>query len=226
MDIIKTIFIRKKVAPEKLIPYGFSKNGEIYSYSTLLSESGFTMTVNISEQGEISTAVIDPAFNQPYTLHLTENAAGSFVGGVKAEYEQILTDISDKCFEPDVFKTDIAVALIKYIRSTYGDEPEFLWQKFPENAVVRRKDNKKWYAVFLTVSRRKLGFDSDEKAEIIDLRMTPDDIVKKVDNNVILSGYHMNKQHWITICLDGSVPFDEICRMIDDSYLLAKKEKK
>jgi predicted DNA-binding protein (MmcQ/YjbR family) len=33
-------------------------------------------------------------------------------------------------------------------------------------------------------------------------------------------GYHMNKQHWNTIILDGSVSEDEIASMIDDSYHL------
>ena len=38
----------------------------------------------------------------------------------------------------------------------YCDELEFLWQKFPDNAVWRRKDNKKWYGALLTVSKEKL----------------------------------------------------------------------
>ena len=180
MDIIKSIFNNKIVSIEKLKKFGFKKKRGICSYSTLLPESGFTMTVNISEQGEISAAVIDPAFNEPYTLHLSDNASGSFVGCVKTEYEQVLTDIAEKCFEPNVFKTELAKSLIKYIQDKYSDELEYLWKKFPENAVVRRKDNQKWYAAFLIVSRRKLGFDSDEKTEIIDLQMSPDDIGKKL----------------------------------------------
>lgn len=51
-----------------------------------------------------------------------------------------------------------------------------MWKKFPDNTVVRRKDNKKWYAAILTVSRRKLGFDSNEMVEILDLKMTSEDI--------------------------------------------------
>jgi len=33
-------------------------------------------------------------------------------------------------------------------------------------------------------------------------------------------GYHMNKRHWNTLILDGSIPDDEIFSMIDDSYAL------
>lgn len=31
-------------------------------------------------------------------------------------------------------------------------------------------------------------------------------------------GYHMNKNHWNTVTLDGSIPEPEIWGMIDDSY--------
>lgn len=34
----------------------------------------------------------------------------------------------------------------------------------------------------------------------------------------VLPGYHMNKKHWNTIHLDGSIPVGEIERMIDNSY--------
>ena len=30
--------------------------------------------------------------------------------------------------------------------------------------------------------------------------------------------YHMNKKHWISIILDGSMKEEEICRLIQDSY--------
>jgi predicted DNA-binding protein (MmcQ/YjbR family) len=33
-------------------------------------------------------------------------------------------------------------------------------------------------------------------------------------------GYHMNKKHWNTVTLDGSLPDEEIFAMIDDSYSL------
>ncbi len=41
----------------------------------------------------------------------------------------------------------------------------------------------------------------------------------------ILPGYHMNKKHWNTIIVDGSIPKKLIQQMIDDSYKLAGKIK-
>lgn len=39
----------------------------------------------------------------------------------------------------------------------------------------------------------------------------------------VLPGYHMNKKHWNTVLLDGSVPDYEIERMMDRSYGLVVK---
>ncbi len=36
-------------------------------------------------------------------------------------------------------------------------------------------------------------------------------------------GYHMNKKHWNTIVLNGSIPTKEILKMIDHSYDLVVK---
>lgn len=42
----------------------------------------------------------------------------------------------------------------------------------------------------------------------------------------VLPGYHMNKRHWNTVVLDGSVPAPELARMIDVSYELVVRSLK
>jgi len=39
----------------------------------------------------------------------------------------------------------------------------------------------------------------------------------------IIPGYHMNKEHWNTIIIDGSLPNELIKEMINDSYNLVVK---
>lgn len=41
----------------------------------------------------------------------------------------------------------------------------------------------------------------------------------------VLPGYHQNKEHWNSIILDGSVPDEEIKRMIAESYDLIVGKK-
>ena len=43
----------------------------------------------------------------------------------------------------------------------------------------------------------------------------------------VLPGYHMNKKHWNTIIVDGTLSNKQLKQMIDDSYsLVAGKAKK
>jgi len=42
----------------------------------------------------------------------------------------------------------------------------------------------------------------------------------------VLPGWHLNKEHWNSIVLDGTVPDGEIKRMIEESYDLTKPKKK
>jgi predicted DNA-binding protein (MmcQ/YjbR family) len=112
--------------------------------------------------------------------------------------------------------------VIQYARDSYGDELEFLWQRFSDNAILRRKDTNKWYAALLVLSKRKLGLNPDETIDILDLRMNPEDAEIVLDGCKYFPGYHMNKKHWFTICLDGSVPLEEIYQRIDASYALSK----
>ena len=138
---------------------------------------------------------------------------------------EVLQDIADKCYETEIFKSKQALEIISYIRQKYGDELEFLWERLSDNAVWRRKDNDKWYGVLLSLPRRKLGIKSDEIVEIIDLKGEPEALKSLIDNKHYYPGWHMNKKHWYTIILDGSVSLDEICHRIDASYLLANSER-
>ena len=53
----------------------------------------------------------------------------------------------------------------------------------------------------------------------INLKCDPEEarILRDIFKSVI-SGYHMNKEHWNTLILNGSIPRKEIERMIDVSY--------
>ena len=180
------------------------------------------MRIEITANGEVKTEVTDLNSGEPYTLHLVEDACGSFVGAIRSDYERVLTDISDNCFEKDVFKGDCAHKVIEYVREKYGDELQYLWRTFPSNAVWRIKDNEKWYAVLLLLSKRKLGLNSDEMITVIDLRIDPKILPNIIDGKRYFPGYHMNKKNWFTMCLDGSVSAEEICDWIDKSYIIAE----
>lgn len=217
------VFKNKRLITDKLIPFGFILDGDIYYYNTEILDGQFLMSVTVNCDGKIDTKLIDTAGDEEYVLHLIPDSQGKFIGQIREEYEKVLERISDICFETEIFKSKQSKKLIEYVREKYGDELEFLWAKFPDNAIWRRKDTSKWYAALLTVSKNKLSIKSDEIVEIINLRMKPEELKKIVDNELYFPGWHMNKKNWITIILDGSVSFDEICRRLDESYKLAVK---
>lgn len=223
--IIERIFKYKVPNFDKLVEFGFQMLDNKYVYSTLIVDNEMKLTVTVDMQGNVFTEVFDIEINDIYTLFLADEAVGTYVGQIRQEYEEILTCISVKCFFKEVFVGKYAKAIIDYVKEKYGDELEFLWQKFSDNAIIRRQDNLKWYGVMLKLSKRKLGFDSDEIIDILDLRMRTQDIENLKDNNNYFPGYHMNKKHWITIILDGSVCFEEICKRLDESYCLAAQTK-
>ncbi len=208
---------------DRLLAFGFCEIESGYEYVQKIIDGHMVMIVNVGFDGAIRTRVIDCLSGEEYVLHRIPSAEGSFVGRVRSEHDALLDEIRAKCFGTTVFKNFQTQAVLEYVRNTYGDDPEFLWERTPQNAIVRRKDNQKWYLALLTVSRQKLGMDSPESVEIIDLRMNPDEVPKTVDRIHYFPGFHMNKKHWITILLDGIVPLKEICGRIDDSYRLAKK---
>lgn len=223
MSNINAVFKNRKVRRDRLLPFGFSKKANTYAYSAPLIDGQFNMRVVVDDKGEISADVIDSGSGDCYVLHRVSGAKGPFAGRIREEYENILAKIADACFEADVFKSQDAGQIIRYVREKYRDEPQFLWKRFPDNAIYRRQDSKKWYAALLTVQKRKLGVDEDGTIEIIDLRGEPENITALVDGRKYFPGYHMNKKHWFTICLNHSVPIREIRRRIDDSHALAAK---
>ncbi|MDE7208820.1 MAG: MmcQ/YjbR family DNA-binding protein [Clostridia bacterium] len=222
--IIEEIFKKKVIDFDKLSQYGFVLNKENYEYQIEILDKQMTLFISIDKKGAINTQVVDLETQEQYTLFLAEDAVGSFVGIVRQEYERVLRDVADKCCITQVFKSKYSQDVIEYVRTKYGDELEFLWKKFDDNAIWRRKDNGKWYGLILIVPKSKLGIDSEEKVEIIVLRVSPQEVGNLIDNKRYFPAYHMNKKSWITICLDGSMEIGEIYRRIDDSYVLALKK--
>lgn len=219
-----SIFSGKSYDADRLVAFGFIHKENCFTYSSPLSKSGFEIKITVCKNGNISADVIDTETQEIYALVKVPEASGEFVGSIRNEFEKVLSEVCEKCFSPDVFSSAFVKTIIRYIENRHGGRLEYLWKKFPQNAIVRRKDNAKWYAAFLNLPRSKLGLKGNEKTDIIDLRIDPAEVDAVVDGQKYFPGYHMNKKHWITICLDGSVPPEEIYERIDASYRLAGKK--
>ena len=212
----------KKIDLKRLKKFGFKLKDNCYYYDTFLLNNQFKMSVKINLDNSIFSEIVDIETNEPYILHLLEIKRNGYSEKVHKAYSEVLEKIKKECFEDEVFKVSYTKEIIDYVKNKYGDELEFLWEKSPKNAVARRKSSNKWYAVILTISKRKLNLDSDKIIEVINLHNSSEEIEKLIDNKRYFPAYHMNKKYWCTICLDGTVEVKEIYKLIDISYELAK----
>ena len=58
----------------------------------------------------------------------------------------------------------------------------------------------------------------------INLKCDPGKVVElREEYEAVQPGYHMNKKHWNTIIIDGSIPNKKILEWIDHSYNLVAK---
>ena len=214
----------KTIEYEKLIEYGFQKEGENYFLKTPIYHGQFEMMVTITEKSKTSK-LIDLESNEEYILVDIEDSAGKFVGEVREEYEHKLQDIFKKCTIHSVFNNQQTKQIIQYIREKYQDELEFLWEKFDSNAIWRNKETKKWYGLLGKIPKNKLGISSEEVVEILNLHYRKEKIDTILAKPNIYPGYHMNKKSWITIILDDSVETETIYQLIDYSYQLSLSKK-
>lgn len=222
MREIKDFTKNKKINFKKLEKFGFKLKDNSYYYHTFLLKNQFKMSVKINLDSSIFSEVIDTETDEPYILHLLEEKRSGFSEKVYKAYSEVLEKIKIECFEDNIFKANYTKEIIEYAKNKYGDELEFLWEKSPNNAVLRRKTTNKWYIVILTISKRKLGIDDDEIIEVINLHNTAEEVERSIDYKKYFPAYHMNKKYWYTICLDRTVELEEIYRLIDVSYELAK----
>lgn len=99
------------------------------------------------------------------------------------------------------------------LNDTYEDYPfhDYNW------TVMRHRGNKKMFAAIC----ERLG------NIWVNVKCNPDNAFmwREIFDSVI-PAYHMNKKHWNSIILDGSIPRDEIQTMVKDSYELTKPKKR
>ena len=116
--------------------------------------------------------------------------------------------------------------LEKILCETYAADMDHPWIKYPNYEVFRHSNNKKWFALIMDVSKNKLGFAGDEILDIVNFKCDPALIGSLRMENGFFPAYHMNKDSWITVALDGTVDDEEIKVLADMSYELTSTKKR
>ena len=111
--------------------------------------------------------------------------------------------------------------LFEWAKETYGTEPDYPWNDW--NCVLRHKHNNKWYALIMEIEETKLGLNSDKIVDVLNVKCDPLLIGSLRMKEGFYPAYHMNKDKWISILMDGTVPDNEIMELVELSYSLTKK---
>lgn len=114
-----------------------------------------------------------------------------------------------------------------YVLEQYGVEPDYPFPKDSNSGVLRHLNSQKWFAIVMPAPKKYLGTGADGHEDVITMKCDPMLIDSLIQRDGYYRAYHMNKQQWISIRLDGSVPMDKICNLVDFSFeLTGKKSKK
>ena len=73
MNIEEKVFKKEKLNKEKLIPYGFIKEGNTYKYSKKFMNGNFRADIYIDENGNVSGKVYDLEMEEEYTNFRVED---------------------------------------------------------------------------------------------------------------------------------------------------------
>lgn len=208
------IFRRYQVIVHLLIPYGFMKTNHAYVYRKYFFNDEFQAIITI-HQGNVSGRVIDQNTMEEYVNLRIQSQTGSFVQQVRSEYESILLDIRNHCFEERCFISDQANRIHECIMKRFSNPVEHPWKKDPYSAVYRNPQSQKWYALILRVIDKQ---DISNQEDVLNIKLDPEEIKELLKKRGFQSAYHMNKKHWITIILNDTCTDDQIMALIEKSH--------
>ena len=114
---------------------------------------------------------------------------------------------------------------LEYCLNTYGTSPDYPFDEDFETAVLRHADNRKWYAIVMRVSRHKLGFESDEVIDVVNLKLPTEMFSSFGASDGVYPAYHMNKLHWISVLLPDA-PNDVVHFLANVSFEATKSKIK
>ena len=116
--------------------------------------------------------------------------------------------------------------LFQYARDAWGTEPEYPWMDEPSFAVLRHSLGGKWYGLVMNLPRKTLGLPGEGSVDVLNLKLDPALVYILREQPGYLPAWHMNKTHWLTVLLDGSVPSERIRDLLAQSYGLTRKKMK
>jgi predicted DNA-binding protein (MmcQ/YjbR family) len=107
-----------------------------------------------------------------------------------------------------------------YITETYSAEGEHLFAQYPSFLVFRHRGKRKRFAVIMDIPRKNLKLPGEGEINVVNLKCDTRLTGTFCMEPGIFLGWHMNKAHWLSVALDGSVDDEKIKFLVDVRYEL------
>ena len=108
--------------------------------------------------------------------------------------------------------------LTEFIFDEYSVEPDYPFQMDDVTCVFRHTDNRKWFGIVMAVPYRTLGISREGNVDALNVKCDPIMMGFLRGKPGFRPAYHMNKDKWITILLDGSAERGDITALLAMSY--------
>ena len=112
--------------------------------------------------------------------------------------------------------------LTDYIFDAFSVEPDYPFSRDDVTCVFRHTDNRKWFGIMMKIPYRTLGMNRDGETDIVNIKCDPVLMGTLRGKAGFRPAYHMNKDKWITILLDGSAGREEITALVDMSFRMTE----
>ena len=112
--------------------------------------------------------------------------------------------------------------LTDYIFDAFSVEPDYPFSRDDVTCVFRHTDNRKWFGIMMKIPYRTLGMNRDGETDIVNIKCDPVLMGSLRGKTGFRPAYHMNKDKWITILLDGSAGREEITALVDMSFRMTE----
>lgn len=219
MRIEEAVFQRRSVKREALPAFGFRQEGDVWHYSEPFMDGKFRADVYIRADGTVTGSVFDLDAGEVYLPVHIESRIGPYVGAVRQAYTAILERIAGACFAREPFLRPQTNRIARLILETYGEAPDFPFEKAPGCGVFRYPGNRKWYGLVMAIPKSRL--EPGEKAgadspvvEILNLKAGQERIPALLECPGFYPSYHMKQTNWVTVLLDGTVPDGRILELL------------
>ena len=111
-----------------------------------------------------------------------------------------------------------------WIREQYGIEADYPFSDDVVSAVFRHPTNKKWFALLMTIPKKRVGLDGTDFTDIMNVKCDPFLIGSLIDNVRYFRAYHMNKEKWLSVRLYDGADDEQVKMLIDMSFGLTEEK--